>query len=107
MTLVNSPVTTMDAPIINTEHLTKVYENADFRAVDDLNLSLIHIYLSMRGPSTGETTAKGANVNNRYNSTLLLASSGETEKNSDPASDTVTNVSPAFMICLLYTSRCV
>jgi hypothetical protein len=54
--------------------------------------------LSISGPRIGETTAKGAIVNSRYASTRPLASVGETEKKRDPASDTVTKVSPAIMI---------
>lgn len=61
--------------------------------------------LSMSGPSKGETTAKGAMVSRRYYSTLLLASSGETEKNNEPASETVTMVSPAIMITCTNASR--
>ncbi len=52
---------------------------------------------SMSGPSSGETTAKGARVSRRYKRTLLLASVGEMEKNSEPASEMVTRVSPASM----------
>ncbi len=44
-----------------------------------------------------ETTAKGARVRTRYKNTLLLASVGEIEKKSDPASEMVTRVSPANM----------
>jgi hypothetical protein len=52
----------------------------------------------MSGPRIGDTIAKGAIVMSRYARTLLLASVGETEKKSDPASETVTSVSPAIMM---------
>ena len=50
--------------------------------------------LSISGPSNGDTMAKGANVNKRYNSTLWSASFGEIEKNNDPANEIVTSVPP-------------
>ena len=60
---------------------------------------------SIRGPRIGETTANGAIVMSRYAKTLLFASVGETEKNSDPASETVTSVSPAIMITCTRAKR--
>ena len=52
---------------------------------------------SMSGPSSGDTMAKGANVKSRYRSTWWSAALGEMEKNSDPASEIVTSVSPPSM----------
>ena len=54
--------------------------------------------LSMSGPRIGETTTKGAMVNNRYNRTRVFASVGDTEKKREPANETVTSVSPAIMM---------
>lgn len=59
----------------------------------------------MSGPSNGDTTAKGATVNKRYNSTLVFASVGDTEKKSEPAKETVTSVSPAIMMTCTNAKR--
>ena len=50
---------------------------------------------SINGPSSGATTAKGAKVNSRYSSTLLVASWVGIEKKSESANEMVTRVSPA------------
>ena len=48
---------------------------------------------------------RGAIVMSRYARTFPLASVGETEKNSDPANETVTNVSPAIIATCTNASR--
>ena len=60
---------------------------------------------SIRGPRRGEITANGARVSTRYKKTLLLASSGEIEKNSDPAREMATRVLPATMQAWTSASR--
>ncbi len=50
---------------------------------------------SIAGPTSGATTANGAIVSTRYSATLSRAAPDGIEKNSVPASDTVTSVSVA------------
>jgi ABC-2 type transport system ATP-binding protein len=58
---VTQPSQIPDAPVIITENLTKVYSGADFRAVDELNLSVLpgEIF-GLLGPNgAGKTTVAG------------------------------------------------
>ena len=54
---------------------------------------------------SGPTIANGATVSARYSATLLRAASGSTEKNSEPANDSVTSVSPTTLAAWVRASR--
>src|SRR5262249_43549707 len=60
---------------------------------------------SSSGLRRGAMIAKGAIVNKRYRRTFSRDSPGDTEKNSDPASDTVRQTSPHMLAACVIASR--
>src|SRR4029450_10812967 len=60
---------------------------------------------SSSGLSNGAMTAKGAIVMIRYSSTFSRDWPGDTEKNRDPASETVRHTSPQMLAAWVITSR--